>query len=305
MIKAFPKIFAIGTDYIKDIFKDEVEITEKVDGSQFCFADHSGTLYMRSKGKQQFAEAYDKMFKEAVSYALELYRNNTLPRDLVFYCEYLKTPKHNCLSYELIPKNHLMLFAISDIYGSKFFDYSTIVQWANELDIDYAKKFPITQINTINDLIDLLEHESYLGKTKIEGIVVKNYNRPFLLGGQPIPLMAGKFVSESFKEVNRSNFKKEHLTTGRWQLFIDSYRTEARWHKAIQHLAEQDKISFEPKDIGLLIKEIQSDIIEEEKETIKEFLWKEFGSDLIRRSTAGFAEFYKEYLANRSFDGGE
>lgn len=34
MIKAFPKIFSIGTDYIKDIFKEEVEITEKIDDSR-------------------------------------------------------------------------------------------------------------------------------------------------------------------------------------------------------------------------------------------------------------------------------
>ena len=32
MLTAFPKIFAIGTDYIKDIFEEEVEITEKLDG---------------------------------------------------------------------------------------------------------------------------------------------------------------------------------------------------------------------------------------------------------------------------------
>lgn len=34
MKPAFPKIFSLGTNYIQDIFKEEVEVTEKVDGSQ-------------------------------------------------------------------------------------------------------------------------------------------------------------------------------------------------------------------------------------------------------------------------------
>jgi len=49
MISAFPKIFTLGTDYISDIFKEEVEITEKIDGSQISFGKIEGELYMRSK----------------------------------------------------------------------------------------------------------------------------------------------------------------------------------------------------------------------------------------------------------------
>lgn len=53
MISAFPKIFAIGTKYIDSIFDNEVEITEKVDGSQFAFGKIDGEVYCRSKGNQQ------------------------------------------------------------------------------------------------------------------------------------------------------------------------------------------------------------------------------------------------------------
>jgi len=49
LINAFPKIFAIGTDYISNIFDDEVEITEKIDGSQFAFGKVNGELFMRIK----------------------------------------------------------------------------------------------------------------------------------------------------------------------------------------------------------------------------------------------------------------
>lgn len=43
MIKAFPKIFALGTQYTEGIFDSEVEITEKIDGSQFNFGKIEGS----------------------------------------------------------------------------------------------------------------------------------------------------------------------------------------------------------------------------------------------------------------------
>jgi ribosomal protein L20A (L18A) len=155
-------------------------------------------------------------------------------------------------------------------------------------------KFDLSKVD------ELLKTKSYLGEADIEGFVVKNYHRPFLLGGQPISLMAGKYVSEGFKEKHKADWGKEHSTKGKWEVFKDSYRTEARWHKAIQHLKERGLLEFAPRDIGALIKEIQNDIAEEEKEDIKEFLWKEFGQEVIRVSAAGFPEFYKRYLLNLS-----
>lgn len=47
--------------------------------------------------------------------------------------------------------------------------------------------------------------------------------------------------------------------------------------------------------------EIHRDIEEEEKEIIKEWLWKEFGKDLKRKAAAGFPEWYKEQLAKGEF----
>ena len=111
MIGAFPKIFAIGSDYICDIFKEEVEITEKVDGSQFCFGKLDGETFMRSKGKQQFVESPDKMFKEGVDYIWSI--QERIPEGMAFYCEYLKKPKHNVLAYDRVPKNNLILSGAS------------------------------------------------------------------------------------------------------------------------------------------------------------------------------------------------
>jgi ATP-dependent helicase/DNAse subunit B len=72
--------------------------------------------------------------------------------------------------------------------------------------------------------------------------------------------------------------------------------------KAIQHLKEKGELEFTPRDIGKLIKEIQDDITEEEKENILNFLWNEFGKELLRNAVKGFPEFYKRYLAERNFN---
>jgi hypothetical protein len=301
MIKPFPKIFTIGQDYIKDIFQEDVEITEKIDGSQFSFAKINGELFMRSKGTMIYPENVQDLFKPAVDYVLSI--QDKIPDNLVFYCETLKNPKHNVLKYERIPKNHLVLFGISDVSQSKFVsNYEELCFYADILGVDVVPILYYGKVYDENQLKSFLEQESFLGGVKIEGIVVKNYFKQFLLGGYPMPVMMGKLVSEEFKETLREKWGKEFTSKGRFEVFKESFRTEARWLKAIQHLKEKGELEFAPKDIGKLIAEIMRDIEEEEKETIKEFLWKEFGKEILRYATKGFPEFYKNYLLKRAFE---
>lgn len=303
MIHAFPKIFALGQPYIKDIFDGEVEITEKVDGSQFAFGKINGELYMRSKGQQIFPENPQRMFREAVEYIINLNSENLIADSTIYYCEYLQKPKHNVLSYDRIPKNHLALFAIYSLDLQAFcISHDLLNIYASAIEIDVVPLLGRTHAyNFSADTLDiLLDRESFLGGAKIEGFVVKNYNKLFLLGGQPIPLMAGKYVSEAFKEKHKGEWKGEHTSQGRWEKFKEVFRTEPRWHKAIQHLRDNGLLEQAPKDIGSLLKEIQRDITEEEQVNIKEFLWDYFGQELLRHSVKGFPEFYKRYLVENS-----
>lgn len=297
MIKAFPKIFAIGTDYIKDIFLDEVEITEKIDGSQFSFGKVNGEIYMRSKGCIQYKEKHDKMFSLAVAYALSI--ESLIPDGMVFYCEYLKTERHNILKYNRVPKNHLIMFgasSINDSFVSNWRDY------AEEFYIEAVPEIFKGHINSSDEIIKLLETESVLGGCKIEGIVVKNYAKPFLLGGQPIPLMSGKFVSEAFKENHKENWGKEYSSKGKWETFLESFKTEALWNKSIQRLEEESKLEHSPRDIGMILKEINKDIESEQKEDVKEFLWNEHKREIFANATRGLPEWYKEKLLKNSFE---
>lgn len=299
MIKAFPKIFHIGKDYISDIFDGEVEVTEKVDGSQFIFGKIDGQLYTRSKGTMQRVESHDKMFDKAIDQVVSI--KHKIPDNTVFYCEYLQRPKHNTLKYEKTPKNYLALFGVCSSSEKFISKYDELKKYAKLLDIDVVPLIYKGKIENTKEVKNMLERQSYLGGAKIEGVVVKNYNKPFLLGGQPIPVMAGKYVSEEFKEVHRKNWSKNNTGPGKFQKLQESYKTTARWNKAIQHLQEKGELEHAPRDIGKLLNEIKEDIIEECKEEIKEQLWKIFSRDILRTATKGFPQYYKEKLLDDSF----
>jgi hypothetical protein len=152
-------------------------------------------------------------------------------------------------------------------------------------------------MDTVNDL---LKKESVLGGEQIEGIAIKNYkqfhNVPWMFGH---PIFA-KFVQEKFKERNATAWKAE-TQTGLIEQLIAEYKSENRWLKAIQHLKEQNLLTDSPKDIGNIIKEILRDIEEEEKENIKEALWKHFWDRRLRMGVIhGFPMWYKEKLAKES-----
>jgi hypothetical protein len=300
MISAFPKIFALGTVYIKDIFSGPVEVTEKIDGSQLDFGRIGGELQIRSKGKVQYVDAPDSLFTEAVSTVLDLAAD--IPDDTIFYCEYLRKPRHNLLAYERIPRNHLALFGMSSPDLEFVSEHAKLSDWADRLGLDVVQLLHSGTVGSADDIRALLETQSMLGGCKVEGVVVKNYAQQLLIGGRPIPIAAGKFVSEKFKEVQKTGWKKEHTGRGRWADFCESYRTEARWQKAVQHMREWGELENSPRDIGKLIKEVQRDITEEEKANIQEVLWQQFGGDVLRNAIRGMPEWYKQQLMDGSFE---
>lgn len=299
MITAYPKIFALGTDYIKDIFDGEVEITEKVDGSQFAFGMINDILYMRSKGAEIHEGIEPKMFAAACEHVKAL--RCELPMNWVFYGEVLNTPKHNALAYNRVPKNHIALFGMMGWKTKEMMPHAFLTEWARKLEVDVVPKIYFGKVGGMDELNSFLSQESYLGGQVIEGVVVKNYNKPFLLGGQPIPVMAGKLVRESFKEVNRANWSGQ-TQANKFDQFCKSFCTEARWEKAIQHLRDNDTLTNSPKDIGALIKEVNNDIISEEAENIKRWLFNESKGTIMRAATKGLPEWYKCRLAATSFN---
>jgi RNA ligase len=291
---AFPKILHIGDKQIHDLFDGEVEITEKVDGSQFGFGKENGRLFCRSKGKEQDIDNPDMMFIKGVEYVKTI--ADRIPDNHTFYGEYLQKPKHNTLAYDRIPKNHIALFGAYNQETKEFYNSDTIKKYADLFEVD---QIPVLHVGgfTPEKVLDMVkERVSYLGGQNIEGVVVKAYKPWLFLNQIPLNVMSGKYVTEEFKEVHNKNWKAENTGKGKLEVAISQYRSEARWNKAIQHLRDDNLLTDSPKDIGELIKEVRKDIVEEEKEAIKDTLWKIYSNDFLGAATAGLPQWYKEKL---------
>ena len=299
MIEAYPKIFTFGSKPVINILAEEHIIQEKIDGSFFAFGVIDGVLQARSKGKMLDMDSPEKMFQKGVDYIKSI--QDKIPENYVFYCEFLNKPKHNTLEYSRVPENNLVLFGYLDPSAGFVFSELSIEYMSGWLGVEPVRYF-YNKIRTKEDLDKLLDQNSQLGGVKIEGVVIKNY-KPLLLGNVYIPVTGAKYVSERFKEVHNKNWKQENTGKGKWEQFKESYRTDARWQKAIQHLRESGKLEGSPRDISLLIKEVKQDIMDEERENILSFLFKTFGDELLRESVKGLPEWYKEKLVEESFNG--
>ena len=298
-LSQFSKIFQLGSIPLKTLFYGPVEVTEKVDGSQFGFGNIEGEILCRSKNKMIIMDACDSMFSQA---ATQVQRVSALiPKNVVFWAEYMNKPKHNVLAYGRVPHNNLMLFGMKYIHDDSWtYSYEELAHWAEDFEFDVAPILYSGEITSPEDIKILLDKDSFLGETKIEGMVIKNWAQDVLVGGQYIHPLCGKYVSDRFKE-KMGTKKNKFSSKGKWEDYKQAFRTEARWLKAIQHLREDGELSGEPKDIGPLIREINKDIVTEHKDEILAFLWSQFGKEILRVATAGFPEWYKEKLMKEGF----
>lgn len=316
-IPSYTKILTIGSSMTENALVGPVVIQEKLDGSQFSFGfNEDGEFVMRSKGVALYEENYAEMFKEGVEYVLsikdkllERFNQGEL-RDIYFYSEYLRSPKHNILKYDRTPKNYICLFDI--LSKGAWLPRAEIEAWADILGVEVIPqiwsgildegflKDQGTKISTPGEFLKNLSQGtiSFLaGDSKLiaEGVVIKNYEQTLLLGGHIFPLFT-KFVREEFKEKHAVEWAATNTARGSVEEYIKGFTSTARWDKAIIHRKEKGELLNEPKDIGPLMEEIHRDIEEEEQQNIKDFLYKAYIKDIKRLATKGFPMYYKEKL---------
>ena len=296
---SYPSIYSLGHKAITDLFLDPVVVQEKIDGSQFSFGRFGEELRFKSKGAIIQIEQPPKMFKRAVDYVVSI--QASLVDGWTYRGEILDKPKHNTLNYARVPAHNIILFDINDGYES-YLQQDELEKAATLLGLETVPLLRQGEIKSWEELKVFMERDSILGGTKVEGIVVKNYNR----FGVDKNVLMGKYVSEIFKEAHGKEWKANN--PGRADIIeqlILTLKTEARWHKAIQHLRDAGQITDSPKDIGPLIKEIRNDIAKEETDFIKDKLFEWASEALGRGFIRGFPEWYKERLATRQKFGRE
>ncbi len=294
----YSSIKALGHVQTKDIFEGEVLIEEKVDGSQFSFGVFSGEIRVRSKGRVFEVHAPDSLFAPVCATVIRLAEAGMLQDGWTYRGETLSKPRHNALTYDRVPEGNIILFDI-ETCECGFLSRSEKEAEAKRLGLEVVPVFFQGEIHTQDQLNELKGTLSILGGAKIEGFVVKAYDK----FSRDKKVLMGKWVSEAFKEVHRKNWKQDHPTkTDIVKQIIETYKTKARWQKAVQHLREDGKLGQEPQDIPFVIREIQEDILKECEQEIKDALFKIAWKEICRGVVKGVPEWYKQQLMEGLFD---
>lgn len=293
-IGSYAKIFNVGHKAIRDLFHERVLVEEKVDGSQFSFGLVDGELHCRSK-RVPIHPDDPGMFRQA--YECAAARADRLQEGWTYRGEFLAKPKHNALAYNRVPHEHVVLWDIETGPGS-FLPPADKYAEAERLGLEVVPVMYSGRVDSMAEMERLLEATSFLGGQKVEGLVFKNYSR---FGQDGHPLM-GKFVSESFREVHRKSWREANPTQGDIRgRVVETFRTEPRWNKAVQHLRDSGELTETPRDIGKLMKAVQIDVEVECQDEIKDMLWAFFRKDVLRGVSAGLPEWYKKRLASEAF----
>ena len=292
MIHDYGKVYNNGVKYVTQVFDGPVVVQEKVDGSQFSFGMIGGELLFRSRKQQMHPYAYEGMFANGVK-AIEEIADKLIP-NVVYRGEYLQKPCHNALKYDRVPTRHVILFDMEDAdTPDLYFEPEFVQEEAARLGLECVPTFWQGRVAGVTELLQYLEEKPILGGPYIEGIVIKNYEIADLTG----KFLKAKVVREDFREVHKQKWGEANPNSRDIvNAIIDSYRTEARWNKAVQHLRDEGKLQDAPQDIGDLLKAVNLDILEEEADNIKEILFKHFWKDISRGTTRGLPEWYKRRL---------
>ena len=296
MLHSYPNVYQLGHKLVSNVLDGYVLVQEKIDGSQISFGiDENGKLSVRSKNKEIDIDNPDGMFKTAVEFLVKY--QSVLHPNWVYRGEYLLKPKHNTLEYYRVPHNHIIIFDICDGLES-YLSYSDLCAEAKRIGLEVVPLFAegvFTEANILAHKDIWLSRESILGGTKVEGVVIKNYN---VFTAEKKVAMA-KIVRQEFKEQNSSNWKDEHPTSQDIiQRLIETYRNEARWRKAVQHLRDAGELQGEMKDIPLLMKEVSADVLKECKDEIVERLFAYAWPKIMKGITRGLPEWYKTQIEN-------
>jgi hypothetical protein len=300
MLPSYPKIYAIGHKFIRDLFDGPVVVQEKVDGSQFSFGVQDGKLFCRSRGQNIELPASNKLFQGACATVQTLFDQGKLVEGWVYRGEAISRPKHNTLEYARVPKGFVILFDVDKGLEDRI-SPQALEEVGAALGLETVPVYLHECIDSREKLAALLDQESCLGGCKVEGVVVKNYDR---FNQQDGKMMMGKLVSDAFKEKHTRTWKAANPgQNDKIQQIITALTTDARYEKGVQRRRDAGLLVEAPEDIGPIMSDIMRDTVEEEKEWIKEQLYARFEKEIVRGVTRGFPQWYKDKLFAEQFNG--
>jgi RNA ligase len=289
-LSSYPKLWTVGSRPVQDVFRDEVVVEEKVDGSQLSFGVIDGELRMKSKNCDLILDAAG-MFALAVTTALML--QPLLKPGYTYRGEYLSKPKHNHLAYDRTPRGCIVLFDVST--ETDWLSREELEAEAERIGLEVVPLIFAGKLEHLGELQPFMKRKPLLGGDfDIEGVVVKNHSR---YGQDGKPLFA-KLVRDDFKEAQNAEWKTKQKSMADIRDEIGQLlQSPARWRKAIQRMKEDGTWTGTPRDIGTLIKLVQADLADEAKEQTANALLDWAWPQVSRVAIRGLPEWYKSELA--------
>lgn len=300
----YPKILHIGAPLVETVFSEEVEVSEKVDGSQ-CRIELTEEYVMVGSKNQN--EADHGMFAVAHEQGKRIWEEaewKDYANEMTLFCEFMRSPKHNTIKYDRIPRNNLYLFGA---IANGIHVYTDMLEdMAETFGIDPPNIMYSGMVESADELNELVTHDSYLGGSCVEGVVVKNYKRSYdplqvhsqAFIGYP---MAAKYVREDFKEANMKQWNTISRKSG-VDAVVDMFFTGARFQKAVQHLDDEGKISYTKSDLRYLIPEFFNDLMDEEKEVITKMIMGDVFKSIKKRADGYVVQSWVNCLTDKQFD---
>jgi hypothetical protein len=289
----YGKVLPVGHADMGDIFDLPVVAQEKVDGSRFTFGVVGEKLQCWSGSRHNELNLNDcGMFAPAIAHAKDMFARGKLTPNVIHFCEFVARNQHNVLTYGRTPTNKLVLFdAYCHLQGwlAEHWLYST----AARIGIDLVPVLFCGLVTSQEQIIKLLDATSYLGGTKIEGIVFKRYD-----GGV---LRRAKYVSDALKETQDRGVKHKHNPDIIADI-AECLATDARFQKAYQAVRDKGNIGNVPEDIPRLIKECAVDLNAECRDYVAQRLlawgWRNVQQSVVHK----LADWYKAKLASDNFE---
>jgi hypothetical protein len=281
-IPGYGTVWTIGHPRIRDLLVGEVVVQEKLDGWQFAARVTGGRLRCRSKEAEIDTGNPPPQYAPAVSSLRAALDAGLLDEGFIYRGEAMAQARAHRLPYSRPPRGGLVLWDVIKADGTHGDTLFTMLT-ASGLNVEATKSIYLGEGGAVTQdmLLGWLERESFLGGPRIEGVVIKNYDRG----------LVGKFVTHRFREVLQPDGKGDVIDQ-----LIRAHRTGARREKAAQRLEARGALKYDHGDFAPLRDEVIADILEECTDTILEALPAENRNDnTVRRIAEAAAEGMKQW----------
>jgi hypothetical protein len=274
-------------------------VEEKIDGSQISFSVVGDEVKFYNKGN--YISPGNKVFTRTMSLIKTITKLNPM---LIYHGEAVCSKQHNIVKYERTPKYYFVLYDIYDLQENRLLSYDEKAMRADEAGFEVVPRLwqntdpnmtPYQICTKLNSAIEAGEIKSILGG-RPEGVVLKHH--AYFTRGKRVSTKL-KLVCDAHKESRGLKQNKEQQKPGDCIVNIGrSYATQARFHKAFQHLRDAGKLTMTLADILKIKEELDADLDRESQDEISKYLYGELSSQIKHESRAGVEDWYKNFIAN-------